>query len=50
MSKTQPEPVRDPDTDHLLTPANCLVALIDYQPEQYATITAELDRQEGVTS
>ncbi|WP_313025248.1 isochorismatase family protein [Mobilicoccus sp.] len=40
MSKTQPEPVRDPDTDHLLTPANCLVALIDYQPEQYATITS----------
>lgn len=34
MAKTQPEPVRDPQGDHLLTPQNCIVALIDYQPEQ----------------
>lgn len=26
--------------DHLLTPQNCVVALIDYQPEQYATVTS----------
>ncbi|NNG34411.1 isochorismatase family protein [Nakamurella aerolata] len=38
--KTQPEPVRDPATDHLLTPQNCIVALIDYQPEQYSTVTS----------
>ncbi|MDA3648489.1 isochorismatase family protein [Saccharopolyspora indica] len=40
MAKTEPEPRRDPRTDHLLTPENCIVALIDYQPEQYATITS----------
>lgn len=40
MPKTQPEPVRDPATDHLLTPENCVVALIDYQPEQYSTVTS----------
>lgn len=38
--KTQPEPVRDPRQDHLLTPENCVLALIDYQPEQYSTITS----------
>lgn len=38
MSKTQPEPVRDQQQDHLLTPSNCVVALIDYQPEQYQTV------------
>lgn len=38
--KTEPEPVRDPRTDHLLTPENCVLALIDYQPEQYGTITS----------
>lgn len=40
MSKTEPEPIRDPKTDHLLTPENCVVALIDYQPEQYSTVTS----------
>lgn len=38
--KTQPEPIRDPRGDHLLTPENCILALIDYQPEQYSTITS----------
>lgn len=38
--KTSPEPVRDEKNDHLLTPENCIVALIDYQPEQYSTITS----------
>ena len=40
MPKTQPEPIRDPVADHLLTPQNCAVVLIDYQPEQYRTITS----------
>ncbi|MGV6875580.1 isochorismatase family protein [Pseudochelatococcus sp. B33] len=40
MPKTQAEPVRDPKTDHLLTPENCLLVLIDYQPEQYSAITS----------
>ncbi|MYM20568.1 isochorismatase family protein [Brevibacterium sp. 5221] len=38
--KTSPEPVRDQREDHLLTPENCVLALIDYQPEQYGTITS----------
>ncbi|MCA0273936.1 MAG: isochorismatase family protein [Proteobacteria bacterium] len=40
MAKSQPEPVRDPKSDHLLTPENCAVVLIDYQPEQYRTVTS----------
>ena len=40
MAKTQTEPIRDPVTDHLLTPENCALVLIDYQPEQYRTITS----------
>ena len=40
MAKTQPEPIRDPVNDHLLTPENCALVLIDYQPEQYLTITS----------
>jgi nicotinamidase-related amidase len=40
MPKTDPEPIRDQQQDHLLTPENCVVALIDYQPEQYSTITS----------
>ncbi len=40
MAKTQPEPIRDPETDNLLTPQNCALVLIDYQPEQYRTITS----------
>lgn len=47
MPKTQPEPIRDPKTDGLLTPENCVLALIDFQPGQYATVTsasrAEID-------
>ncbi|WP_181274012.1 isochorismatase family protein [Brevibacterium oceani] len=38
MSKTQPESIRDPESDRLLTPQNCAVAIIDYQPEQYRTV------------
>ncbi|KQY56787.1 MULTISPECIES: isochorismatase family protein [unclassified Nocardioides] len=40
MTKTEAEPIRDPGADHLLTPQNCVVVLIDYQPEQYSTITS----------
>jgi nicotinamidase-related amidase len=31
-------PIRDPQRDSLLTPANAVLALIDYQPEQYAGV------------
>ena len=31
-------PIRDPGTDWLLTPQNAVLALIDYQPEQYAGV------------
>ena len=31
-------PVRDPKTDALITPQNAVLALIDYQPEQYAGV------------
>lgn len=40
MAKTAAEPVRDPRTDHLITPENCALVLIDYQPEQYRTVTS----------
>lgn len=40
MAKTEIEPVRDQAADHLLTPENCVLTLIDYQPEQYHTITS----------
>jgi hypothetical protein len=38
MRKTESEPIRDPLTDRLLAPQNCAVVLIDYQPEQIATV------------
>ena len=31
-------PIRDPKNDTLLTPQNAVLALIDYQPEQYAGV------------
>ena len=31
-------PTRDPSTDSLLTPQNAVLALIDYQPDQYAGV------------
>jgi nicotinamidase-related amidase len=33
-------PIRDPDTDSLLTSKNAVFALIDYQPEQYAGVAS----------
>ena len=37
------EPTRDPTTDSLLTPQNCALLVIDYQPSQFATVTS-IDR------
>lgn len=41
--------VRDPVQDHLLTPENAVLALIDYQPEQYAGVHS-MDRDELVAN
>src|SRR5580692_6375907 len=38
------EPIRDPVTDHLLTPQNAVFIIIDYQPVQVNSI-ASMDRQ-----
>ena len=35
---SQATPIRDPRKDSLLTPQNAVLALIDYQPEQYAGV------------
>src|SRR4051794_33336998 len=32
------EAIRDPFADHLITPQNSALVLIDYQPEQIATV------------
>ena len=37
-------PVRDPRTDHLLTPSNSALVIIDYQPIQVSSI-ASMDRR-----
>jgi len=38
------EPIRDPKSDHLLTPENSALVIIDYQPVQVNSI-ASMDRQ-----
>jgi nicotinamidase-related amidase len=38
------DPIRDPQADHLLTPANSALVIIDYQPLQVNSI-ASMDRQ-----
>ena len=38
------EAIRDPLTDHLLTPENAALIIIDYQPVQVNSI-ASMDRQ-----
>jgi nicotinamidase-related amidase len=43
------EPVRDPVTDHLLTPQNCLLAIIDFQPTQVRSVTS-MDHDQLVTN
>ena len=40
MPGTQPEPIGRPKEDHLLTPVNCALLLIDYQPRQYHAVTS----------
>jgi nicotinamidase-related amidase len=32
------QPIRDPLADHLITPQNAALVLIDYQPSQFATV------------
>jgi len=32
------EPIRDPDSDDLLTPRNAALVVIDYQPSQVQTV------------
>jgi nicotinamidase-related amidase len=32
------EPIRDPVTDHLLTPQNAALVVIDYQPSQIQAV------------
>ncbi len=34
------EPIRDPLADHLLTPQNSALVVIDYQPSQVQTVTS----------
>jgi nicotinamidase-related amidase len=41
------EPMRDPTTDHLLTPRNSALIIIDYQPLQVSSV-ASMDRRELV--
>ena len=39
------QPIRDPVTDHLITPENAAFVLIDYQPEQIAAV-GSMDHEE----
>src|SRR6201999_1558926 len=32
------QPIRDPLADHLITPQNSALVVIDYQPSQFATV------------
>jgi nicotinamidase-related amidase len=42
---TSPKTVRDPLTDHLLTPQNAALVIIDYQPVQVSSIGSREKRQ-----
>jgi nicotinamidase-related amidase len=44
-----PTAPRDPGQDHLLTPQNCALIVIDYQPVQVTSV-ASMDRRELVTN
>jgi nicotinamidase-related amidase len=44
-----PATPRDPATDHLLTPQNCALIVIDYQPVQVTSV-ASMDRRDLVTN
>jgi nicotinamidase-related amidase len=43
------QPIRDPVKDHLLTPENCALIIIDYQPVQVTSV-ASMDRRALVTN
>jgi len=43
------QPIRDPVKDNLLTPENCALILIDYQPVQVTSV-ASMDRRALVTN
>jgi nicotinamidase-related amidase len=43
------QPIRDPATDHLLTPQNSALIIIDYQPVQVTSV-ASMDRRVLVTN
>jgi nicotinamidase-related amidase len=43
MAFVTSEPTRDPATDHLLTPKNAALVVIDYQPSQVQAVTS-IDR------
>jgi nicotinamidase-related amidase len=43
------EPTRDPEADHLLSPQNSALIIIDYQPLQVGSV-ASMDRRELVTN
>jgi nicotinamidase-related amidase len=40
MPKLDAEPIRPPDEDPLLNPQSCVIALIDFQQEQYSSVTS----------
>ena len=39
------QPIRDPVTDHLLTPQNAALIIVDFQPVQIASVAAAMDRR-----
>jgi magnesium transporter len=41
------EPIRDPQGDHLLTPHNCALVIIDYRPTQVTSKTPNSSRRSG---
>src|SRR6267143_1629165 len=43
------ESARDPVTDHLLTPQNAALVVLDYQPSQVQTVTS-MDREQMLDS
>ncbi|AKK04212.1 isochorismatase family protein [Corynebacterium epidermidicanis] len=45
MLKLAPEPIRDQQDDHLLTPENCAIVFIDFQEGQYATVGSATSKE-----
>lgn len=44
-----PTAIRDPQSDHLITPQNAVIAFIDYQPDQYTGMQSH-DRKDWNTT